>query len=217
MTRQSVNCILKSVPVLGKTKKDVLLEFRTSEILEAARAVFAHQGFNDSTMDDIADAAGVAKGTLYLYFPSKRDLFLATLREGVVALHERVRGEIAEARTTGDRVRAFMASRLRYCAENRDFFRIYYTEFASLQVRSANAQPEFQDLYDEQAALLEEILHRGVRAGELRPIDTLKTAHLIYEITRAAIAKHVLQWPDEPIEATIDLVFNFAWRGIGCR
>ena len=205
------------MPVLGKTKKDVLLEFRTSEILEAARVVFAQQGFNHSTMDDIADAAGVAKGTLYLYFPSKRDLFLATLREGVVALHERVRDEIAEARTSADRVRAFMAARLRYCAENRDFFRIYYTEFASLQIRAANAQPEFQDLYDEQAALLEQILRRGMLAGEVRELDTAKSAHLIYELTRAAIAKHVLQWPDEPIETTIDLVFNFAWRGLGCR
>jgi TetR/AcrR family fatty acid metabolism transcriptional regulator len=206
------------MPVLGRTKKDVLLEFRTSEILHAARAVFAHQGFNRATMDDIADEAGVAKGTVYLYFPSKRDLFMATLREGVVGLHERVRREIDAAQSTADRVRAFMGARLRYCADNRDFFRIYYTEFASLQVRSANAQPEFQDLYDEQAALLARVLERGLLAGELRgPLDTTKTAHLIYEITRAAIAKHVLQWPGEPIESTIDLLFDFTWRGIGCR
>jgi AcrR family transcriptional regulator len=169
-------------------------------------------------MDDIAEAAGLAKGTLYLYFSSKRDLFMATLRDGVVELHERVRREIEAAQTTAERVRAFMASRLRYCADNRDFFRIYYTEFASLQVRSANAQPEFQDLYDEQAALLTRVLDRGLRSGELRgPLDTTKTAHLIYEITRAAIAKHVLQWPDEPIESTIDLLFDFTWKGIGCR
>jgi hypothetical protein len=86
-----------------------------------------------------------------------------------------------------------------------------------LQVRSANAQPEFQDLYDEQAALLARVLERGVRAGEVRALDTVKTAHLIYEVTRAAIAKHVLQWPEEPIESTIDLWFDFVWRGVGCR
>jgi AcrR family transcriptional regulator len=205
------------MPVLGRTKKDVLLEFRTSEILIAARAVFAHRGFNDATMEDIAEEAGVAKGTVYLYFPSKRDLFLATLREGVVDLHEQVRREIEAETSAAGRVRAFMAARLRYCARNRDFFRIYYTEFASLQVRSANAQPEFQDLYDEQAALLARVLERGVRAGEVRALDTVKTAHLIYEVTRAAIAKHVLQWPEEPIESTIDLWFDFVWRGVGCR
>src|SRR5262245_30296963 len=109
------------MPVLGKTKKDVLLEFRTSEILEAARAVFADRGFNNATMDEIAVVAGVAKGTLYLYFPSKRDLFIAALRQGVVELNERARREIEAAATTAERVRAFMAARLRYCAENRDF------------------------------------------------------------------------------------------------
>jgi hypothetical protein len=69
--------------IAGKTKKDVLLEFRTAEILDAARTVFAQRGFAGATIDAIALAAGVAKGTVYLYFESKRELFLASLREGV--------------------------------------------------------------------------------------------------------------------------------------
>ena len=204
------------MPVLGKTKKDVLLEFRTSEILEAARAVFARRGYNNATMDEIADAAGVAKGTVYLYFPSKRDLFLAALREGIEALHQRAGREIEFARTTADRVRAFIAARLRYCAGNRDFFRIYYTEFANLQVRSSAETPEFQDLYDKQMQLLARILTQGAQRGELRALDAVRTADLIYAVTRAAIARHVLYWPDEPVESTIDLVFDFVWRGIQC-
>ena len=80
--------------ILGRSKKEVLLEFRTGEILAAARIVFARHGYGAATVDEIADAAGVAKGTVYLYFPSKRDLFLATLREGVEALHAEANREM---------------------------------------------------------------------------------------------------------------------------
>ena len=55
-----------------KTKKDVVTEFRCAGILEAARKVFATKGFHEAKVDDIADAAGVAKGTVYLYYDSKR-------------------------------------------------------------------------------------------------------------------------------------------------
>ena len=68
-----------------KTKKDVITEFRTSGILEAARKVFAEKGFHEATMDDIAEAAGVAKGTVYLYYESKRDVYFAALKFGITS------------------------------------------------------------------------------------------------------------------------------------
>ena len=205
------------MPVLGRTKKEVVQEFRTAEILEAARRVFARSGFNETTVDQIAEEAGVAKGTVYLYFSSKQEVFRAALRKGLAELHEQALLEITAANTNAERLQAFIGARLRYCNENRDFFRIYYTEFANLKVRSSTTQPEFQDLYDQQVALLKSLLDAGIRAGELRQLDTRKAAHLIYEYVRAAVAKHVLEWQDEPIESAISLVFDLVWRGIECE
>jgi len=62
------------MPVLGRTKKDVLSEFRKSELLTAARTVFGKKGFHDASIEEIAELAEVAKGTVYLYYRSKRDL-----------------------------------------------------------------------------------------------------------------------------------------------
>jgi hypothetical protein len=84
-------------------------------------------------------------------------------------------------------------------------------------VRSSKSQPEFQDLYDEQVALLQSLIESGIRAGELRPMDPRKSAHLVYEYVRAAVAKHVLEWQNEPIESTISLVFDLVWKGIECE
>src|ERR1019366_2412447 len=102
------------MPVLGKTKKHVVSEFRCSEILEAARSVFARKGFNAATVDDIAEAAGLAKGTVYIYFPSKRDVYLATLRQGLEALQEEVRRSMDAEPDVAGKVRAFIRTRLEY-------------------------------------------------------------------------------------------------------
>ena len=202
--------------LLGRTKKEVLLEFRTSEILHAARTVFASHGYAKSTVDEIAEVAGIAKGTIYIYFPSKQDLFLAALREGVEQLHAQARDHIARAGSVQEKIRAFVNARLEYCDQNRDFFRIYYTEFASLQVRSSNAQPEFHDLYEQQLRLLETVISEGIASGQIRPLDSAKIARLIYEATRSAVAQHMLAWPDQRPEETTNLVTDLIWRGIGC-
>ena len=204
--------------ILGRSKKEVLLEFRTSEILAAAQVVFARHGYGAATVDEIADAAGVAKGTVYLYFPSKRDLFLATLREGVEALHAEANREMEQAATATAKIRAFVGTRISYCDRNRDFFRIYYTEFSSLAVRSSGERPEFQDLYDAQAELLQGIVEAGIGRGEIRRCDSRRTARLIYDLTRAAIAQHVLEEGDggNGVKESTDMICSFICRGIGC-
>ena len=63
------------------TKKELVTEFRTREILAAARNLLEQSGVDRLTMDGIAAAAGVAKGTLYLYFPSKEELIQELLSQ----------------------------------------------------------------------------------------------------------------------------------------
>lgn len=201
--------------VAGRTKKDVLLEFRTTEILQAARSVFAQKGFAAATIDNIAFTAGVAKGTVYLYFPSKRDLFLACLRLGVLELHAESTAAIEAAPTCAAKLFAFISVRFQYFSRNRDFFRIYYTEFS--QLVTGNSQPEFQDLYEQQAGLLASVLSAGVAEGNLRPVAYPETARLIYDLVRAALAQHIMNGAAEAPETPIQNLYNFVWKGIGTK
>jgi AcrR family transcriptional regulator len=205
------------VPLLGKTKRDVLQEFRTSEILTAARSVFAEKGFANATVDDIADRAGIGKGTVYLYFPSKNDLFLALLRQGVLELFERAAQEISAASDPFGKLRAFVHARLDYCSQNHEFFRIYYTEFLRLQARVSGGRPEFQDLYEEQLRLLESILESGIRVGQFRPVDVRIAAPMIYDMVRAAVAQHVLKQSGIPVDGMTKLTVEMILGGIACR
>ena len=82
-----------AIPV--RTKQEVVSEFRSGEILDAARKIFAEKGFAGTTMEEIAERSGLAKGTLYLYFPSKQDIYMATLKRGVAGVVEHAREVMA--------------------------------------------------------------------------------------------------------------------------
>ena len=66
---------------LKATKKEIVTAFRTREILAAARQLLDQRGLEAMTMEEIAASAGVAKGTLYLYFQSKDDLIQALITQ----------------------------------------------------------------------------------------------------------------------------------------
>src|SRR5215469_12477758 len=72
-------------------------EARPTEILSAALASFAERGFAATRLDDVAARAGVTKGTLYLYFRSKEDLFKAVVRQELVPNIERAEAMIANS------------------------------------------------------------------------------------------------------------------------
>lgn len=83
------------MPILGKTTREVLTEFRMAELVAAARKVFSKRGFHDATREEIGQLAGVAKGTIYLYYPSKRVAYWAAYASGTddcLRVWERRRG-----------------------------------------------------------------------------------------------------------------------------
>ena len=202
------------MPVLGKTKQEVLSEFRCAEILEAARKVFANKGFAQATVDEIAQAAGVAKGTVYLYFPSKRAIYLAALQHGIEALHQRTGDRLAKAPTLEAKVRAFVETRVEYFDENRDFFKIYYSELGNIFTVPHRLSRELNRLYSRQAQMLESVLAEGVRRGEIRAVPPGPTAFAIYDLTRGLIVRRLLNGAKSGGQDDVAFLMDFLWKGI---
>src|ERR1017187_5542942 len=176
------------MPLTGKTKQEVVSAFRCAEILGSARKVFARKGFADATMDEIAAATGLAKGTLYLYFKSKRDVYLKTLQRGSAELLERVRTSMQAADGTRAKMRALIAARARYAEENRDFYTIYSAQFGNL-THPALLAKEFRSLQLKHAHTLEQALREGVDRGEIGPMDVKAAAFTIQDMVRSLIAR----------------------------
>src|SRR6516225_9711346 len=203
-----------STTLTTKTKKDVVTEFRTAGILEAARHVFAMKGFNDATVDDIANAAGVAKGTIYLYYKSKRDIYFAALKFGVQQMYAVLDERLKVESTTEGKLRSLIAVKLAYFDENRDFFKIYYSELGNLCIHPGAIDSEFKTLYLEQAKVIESILKEGARKKVLRAVRAEQAAFAISDIVRGVVTQRLLGWSKSKTTQDVEFIFDLIWKGI---
>lgn len=201
------------MPIAGKTRREVLTEFRQAEILAAARKVFAQKGFRDATLEEIAAEAGIAKGTLYLYFESKEEIFWAAMRSRLVELQVRVREVMAAEPSAQGKIRAALRARFELARTDEQFMRIYFTEFGQLCMHSGAHARQFRDLHCEAARLLAPVLAEGVRRGELRPVPPLETAMALIDLTRSTVALSFLGLHESAFDLE-QFVFDLFWQGV---
>ena len=201
------------MPVLGRTKKDVLSEFRRSELLIAARAVFGRKGFHDASIEEIADMAEVAKGTVYLYYKSKRDLYMEALRFGIESLNKELKERADAPGSCLDTLRVLTDTKIAFFEENRDFFRIYYSELGKLPSHPS-AIAIVRDLYTEQTKVFERVLREGIRNREVRNLDVEKMAFAIADLTRGVATQRLLGASKTRIGDDVEFIVSFIWKGI---
>jgi len=199
---------------VSKTKQEVVTEFRCTEILDAARKVFAEKGFSETTMDQVAECAGIAKGTLYLYFRSKRDIYMAALMEGIRSLNNDSRRKVEAAAGVREKLCAFIETRVGYFEQHRDFFLIYHSEVGNLRVPQATHEGQMSELYLEQAQMLEEVLKKAAAAGEIRELRPDSTAFTVCDMTRGVIVQRLLGWSRAELNDDIQHLIGLIWRGI---
>jgi AcrR family transcriptional regulator len=193
-----------------RTKRQIVSEFRTSELLAAARTVFSRKGFHDATIDDVASEAGVAKGTVYLYFKSKQDIYLGALRDGIEMLIQEMRNQAASASDAETKLRKLIATKISFFDKHRDFFRIFQSELGRLEKTMA----ECKDLYFQQAQIIEVVLKQGVREGVVRNKNTRKAAFAVTDLTRGIAIQRVFGWSRTRLDDEVEFIMTLLWRGI---
>lgn len=99
---------------------------RRDEILDAAQTVFFEKGLQNCTMDEIAEAAELSKGTLYLYYKSKEDLYLSVMMRGMGVLHDMFARAISQAANPIDALQRIGDTYYRFFLEHRNFYRMLH-------------------------------------------------------------------------------------------
>jgi AcrR family transcriptional regulator len=146
-------------------------EARPGELLDAALDLFVERGFAATRLDEVAARAGVSKGTLYLYYAGKEELFKAVVRQNIVPLIDSFEREMATWQAgSAELLQAF--------------FRGWWTRFGSTQlagiaklvVGEAGNFPELALFFQQEvvlpnAGLLRAIVERGIRRGEFVEVD----------------------------------------------
>jgi AcrR family transcriptional regulator len=178
--------------------------------LKAAREVFARQGFSETVIDDIAAAAGIAKGTVYLYFASKEQIYLEALLERAREVEALSREKMLAASSWQEKIRAYMETRLQYLSEHQDFFRIYATEFRNMCMQGKALGAEVQDLIRQGERQVAQVLAVASARGEIRPVDPDLAAAMISDLLRGLVDRTLLAFRrtlgKDDLEFTLDCV-----------
>ena len=170
---------LSPTPQAAPAKRARRKEARPGELLEAALALFVEKGFAATRVEEVAARAGVSKGTLFLYFPSKEELFKAVVRENASRhLHDAFREVAGYAGTSAELLH--------------EFIRRWWTQYggtpaAGLTKLIMSEAANFSDLaqyYQDEVVqpsheLVRRIVQRGIARKEFRAIDLTLASHLI--------------------------------------
>ena len=146
-------------------------EDRPREICTAALDVFAQKGFAAARLDEIARRAGVSKGTLYLYFKDKEDLFRAVVRDTVAPNIEVIRASLAGAEMTfADVIRLFLPRFAEITG------RVPVGAVAKMVIGESRNFPELAKVWHDHVAsraigMIAELIERAQARGEVRPGD----------------------------------------------
>ncbi len=172
-----------------RTREEALREFRTDQILAAARGVIGEIGYAETSVDKIAEAAGVARSTVYVYFDGKDDLVNQCLAQNRVELSERVRSAVEAATGFEAGLHAFLRAILDYVGDYKSFFS------AIMQVRGLDpffqqedrAAPEADSIRVEVQAILADLLEEGQREGVLDAPSVLEAARVLGSLIYGAL------------------------------
>jgi AcrR family transcriptional regulator len=160
-------------------KRERRKQARPGELLDAALDLFVEKGFSATRVDEVAACAGVSKGTLFLYFQSKEDLFKAVVRENIANKFPTWQEEfITFEGTSADMLRYALTSWWERIGKTRA------SGITKLVMSEAQNFPEIAAFYQEEViqpgnAMIRRILERGVQSGEFREMDLEQAVHIV--------------------------------------
>ena len=155
-------------------------EQRPGELLNAALEVFVARGYAAARLDDVAARAGVSKGTLYLYYAGKEDLFKAVVRATILPVIEQFRRHIEQATGSSEQLLADVLKGWWSC-----FSKPQMGGIMKLILGEASNFPEIARFFNDEVALpthevIRRLVQRGIERGEFRqPCDLNTATHLV--------------------------------------
>jgi len=176
---------------------------RRNNLLEAASRVFARQGYDAASVEEIAFEAGIGKPTVYRYFPSKEALFEAAFGYALDDLESRLDTELALPGTFEQRL-------VRLVTEIVPTLRTHFGSISPLGEGETSKRRVFRQRRGQVEARLRSVIEAGQASGEARPFEAGLAAKLMIGMVRSGVTA------DHLSDAQIaEAVVGLALRGLG--
>lgn len=212
----------KAAPSTSPHPRQRRKQARPQELLAAALALFVEKGFAATRSEEVAARAGVSKGTLYLYYPSKEELFKAVVRENLSS-------HIADGQQIAAQHRGSMAELLALVLREwwQRVGRGPAGGISKIMLAEARNFPELAEFYFEEVIvptheLLEGLLQRGIASGEFRAVPVAEAVQvLIAPMLQMVMFEHSfgackLLCPAQSPEAVLAVQLDLMLRGLVC-
>jgi AcrR family transcriptional regulator len=185
-------------------------------ILDAAREVFFRDGFMTANLDEVAEKAGVAKGTLYRYFESKAELYVAVLAHNGAIFEKKMRATIEPGISPAEQLRRTARFYFDHYVENRDYFQIFWAieNQSVIGELPGGVVEEVARLWEQCVQIVAEVVVDGVKRGDFQECDSWEVANLLWAVAngliqteRSATRRRLRRAPlDRAFDDAIDLV-----------
>ena len=169
----------KSNRLVGRPPDAELQERRRAEILDTATAVFAENGFAAADVQEIANKTGVGKGTVYRYFPSKEELFLAAVDHGMRNLKLAVDAAAASAKQPLDRIAEGVLAYLTFFDDRPEIVELLVQERANFRDRQ---RPTYFVHREANMGAWQELYGELIRSGTFRDIPVDRIGDVISDL-----------------------------------
>lgn len=180
---------------------------RRAQLLVAARATFGERGFSATSMNDIAESAGITKPVLYQHFDSKHDLFLELLQTTAEQLVELIQSEVNSGETGREKVERGIRAYVDFFAETPHNFRVLYGE----GVRS-------DEVFSRELHSLDESFHEftatHIEIADLDRPRRLVAAQAIAGMLESAVGEWIGSEQELDAGELTAMLSSFAWRGL---
>jgi len=182
------------------------LNQRRHDVFDASVTLFLRKGFHETTMQEIANAAGMGKSTLYDYFKTKDDILVSFVEDAIFDLTERAKEISAQTFPAAESLHQVLRAHMEYLMENKEFFLKLTFEVQRLaldsQQRIQNQRHIYQDLI---CGLIED----AIREGVFRPINPLLATRTILSLlTPAVYTSRPTGTPEQMMEEALDIFYR---------
>jgi len=199
-------------PDLGGTCEPV---DKRTRILEAALTVFKERGFHEAKVEDISQAAGVGKGTVYEYFRTKNEIYEETVKYHLEKYLKEAREEVQRQATIRDKIRFIIGRQLQILSSGRPISSLLMEDPGP--VSAVLKEWVWGQKVSFLITPLTDLIKAGIKTGELRNVDPHVAACHLYAAFHALLALKIVSEGrlenENVVNALTDLLFN----GIGNR
>lgn len=180
-------------------------------ILDAAQTVIARQGYHNAQISRIAAEAGVAAGTVYLYFKNKPDLLVSLFRDRLGLLIDKARGVLAEADGPQEKLHRFVAQHLRSLAALPELAVVTQIE---MRQADSSVQQQISQIMKGYFQVIDEIIEEGQQTGAFRDVDPRQIRNLVFGTLDQTVTAWVLSGFHFDLEALAEPTYTLIAGGV---